>query len=416
MNNLNGAGDYSIPFIDLNNEPENCPDDLKYLFTHQVVDDGLAYLGHPDSVLLKNGDILTFYPSGHGKGAVRSRISHDGGKTWDDKIQNMPESWKNSRETPTVYRLEFSDGTPDKLILICGNPDWHDGEGPIGGFNCSISDDEGKTWTEFKEYYGKDSDYYVVPIVSMASLTRLKENGKFVDKWMALFHDGDYHNYKTILTFENDEPCWSKPEMYLANYREIEEDAGICEVECIRSDGGKGDELCLITRCNKKTFNSLLIFSQDEGKTWSEPRIGPSALNGERHTADYTPDGRLFIDFRSIERDPEKVEKYKIDKINDWMSEGWVAWVGTYDDLKNGNEGQYRLKLAHTFLPRQTEVEHSANADTGYCGNVVLDDGTVVCDTYGCFGQKNPDGSYQTYIVSKRINLKDIDKLYNLIK
>ena len=36
----------------------------------------------------------------------------------------------------------------------------------------------------------------------MASLTRLKENGEFVDKWMGFFHDSDFYNYKTILTFD----------------------------------------------------------------------------------------------------------------------------------------------------------------------------------------------------------------------
>ena len=30
----------------------------------------------------------------------------------------------------------------------------------------------------------------------------LKENGEFVDKWMGLFHDYDFYNYKTILTFD----------------------------------------------------------------------------------------------------------------------------------------------------------------------------------------------------------------------
>lgn len=406
-----GAGDYTVPRIALDKEPENCPDELKYLFTHNVVDDELDYLGHPDSVLLKNGDILTVFPSGHGKGAVRSKISHDGGLTYPDKIENMPGSWKGSRETPTVYRLEFSDGTPDKLLLVCGNPDWHDGEGSKGGFNCSLSSDEGKSWSEFELFYGRNEGYEYLTIVALASLTRLKENGKFVDKWMGLFHNPDFVNYKTILTFENGKMCWSKPEPYLSEYREWEKLANICEVECVRSDAGKGDELCLITRSNSKKCNSLLFFSSDEGKTWSEPVIAPSTLNGERHKADYLPDGRLFIDFRSIERSYDKIKKYEPDCDRNWISEGWAAWIGTFDDLKNGREGQYRLKLAHTYLDGQTEPQVNADADTGYCGHVVLDDGTIVTATYGRFGEKNHDGEFKTYVVSKRINLKDVDTL-----
>lgn len=407
----NGAGDYSIPLVRLDVMPENTPDELKYLYEHSVVDDGLDYIGHPDAFLTKDGAIIDFYPSGHGKGAVRSKISYDGGITYPESIKNQPKSWDTSRETPTVYRLEFSDGTPDKILLVSGNPDWHDGKGSIGGFNFSLSEDEGKTWSEFELCFSKKDEVTVIPTVAMASLTRLKENGKFVDKWMAFFHNASFVNYKTILSFENGKPVWSDPEPYFAKHRAIEKKANMCEVEVVRSDCGKGDELCLIARSNNKRYNSLLSFSKDEGKTWSKPVFAPSALNGERHKADYTPDGRLFITFRSIEREKKKIKKYSVEKMKNWFSEGWVAWVGTYEDLKNGTEGQYRIKLAHTYLKNQTEPAVSANADTGYCGNVVFDDGMIVTSTYGAFGQKKADGNYKTYVVSKRLKLSDVDKL-----
>ena len=104
-----------------------------------------------------------------------------------------------------------------------------------------------------------------------------------------------------------------------------------------------------------------------------------------------------------------------------WYSEGWVAWVGTYDDLKNGAEGQYRIKIAHTYLDQQNEPSIVANSDTGYCGNVVLDDGAIVTSSYGVFsteekenGKYNTDKGKQkrkTFIVSKRIKLSDVEKL-----
>ena len=407
----NGAGDYSIPLVRLDVMPDNTPDELKYLYELSTVDDGLDYIGHPDAVLLKDGSILDVYPSGHGKGAIRSRLSFDGGITYTGEIKNQPKSWETSRETPTVYRLEFSDGTPDKILLISGNPDWHDGKGSIGGFNFSLSEDEGKSWSEFELCFSKKDKVTVLPIVSMASLTRLKENGKFVDKWMAFFHDSKFVNYKTILSFPNGKPVWSVPEPYFSNHRSIEKKAKMCEVEVVRSDCGKGDELCLIARSNNKRYNSLISFSRDEGKTWSKPRFVPSSLNGERHKADYTPDGRLFITFRSIERSKDKIKTSSEEKMKNWFSEGWIAWVGTYDDLRNGNEGQYRIKLAHTYLKHQKAPSLSANADTGYCGNVVFDDGMIVTSTYGSFGKKLPDGSYQTYVASKILKLEDVDKL-----
>ena len=415
------TGYYSIPQVDLSIKPQNLPEELEYLFENTIIDDSTGYLGHPDSVLLNNGDILTFYPKGHGKGAVLSKISDNNGLSYNKEILNTPTSWEKSLETPTVYRLQFTNGE-EKLILISANSKWP-GMSTPGGFNSSLSLDEGKTWTEFKRFWDNDSEMPIIPIVAMASLTRLKENGEFVDKWMGIFHDHRFINYKTILTFdENGDYNWSKPQPYLSEYRDIETYAGVCEVECIRSNFGKGDELCLIARCNKKTCTSLLIFSNDEGETWSRPKEAPFALNGERHKAEYTDDGRLFITFRSIERDRKRVKKMrKLGGEKKWYSEGWVAWVGTYDDLKNGTEGQYRIKIAHTYLDHQNEPSIVANADTGYCGNVVLKDGTIVTSSYGVFSpEEKESGTYKTdkgkqkrktFIVSKRIKLSDVEKL-----
>ena len=415
------TGYYNIPQVDLSVKSQNTPEELEYLFENTIIDDSTGYLGHPDSVLLNNGDILTFYPKGHGKGAVLSKISNNGGVSYDKEIKNPPISWEKSLETPTVYRLVFTTGE-EKLILISANSKWP-GMSTPGGFNSSISLDEGKTWTEFKRFWDNDSEMPIIPIVAMASLTRLKENGEFVDKWMGIFHDHRFINYKTILTFdENGDYNWSKPQPYLSEYRDIETYAGVCEVECIRSNFGKGDELCLIARCNKKTCTSLLIFSNDEGKTWSRPKEAPFSLNGERHKAEYTDDGRLFITFRSIERDRKRVKKMrKLGGEKNWYSEGWVAWVGTYDDLKNGTEGQYRIKIAHTYLDHQNEPSIVANADTGYCGNVVLKDGTIVTSSYGIFSpEEKESGKYKTdkgkqkrktFIVSKRLKLSDVEKL-----
>ena len=411
------GGDYTIPELDLS----TMPDELKgskyeYLYKLSTVDNSKDYMAHPDSVLLKNGNILTVYPAGHGKGAVLNKVSTDGGVTWSESVKNTPASWVNSQETPTIYRLEFSDGTPDKLILISANPRWPNST-TVGGFECSISEDEGKTWTEFQRFYDLESDTPVVPIVAMSSLTRLKENGKFTDKWMGFFHDSDFYNYKTILTFdEKGNMQWSKPEKYFAEYRDIEKSSNMCEVEVIRSDKGLGDELCLITRSNSKKINSLISFSTDEGKTWSKPVEAPAALNGERHKAEYTSDGRLFITFRSIERGDKAKENAETatDRNRGWISEGLVAWVGSYEDLKNGTEGDYRIKIAHIYFDDQTEPEYYANADTGYCGNVVLEDDTIVTSSYGKYisEEKTSDGkSIRTSICSKRINLRDTDEL-----
>ena len=72
----------------------------------------------------------------------------------------------------------------------------------------------------------------------------------------------------------------------------------------------------------------------------------------------------------------------------------------------------------HIYTDDQTKPEYAANADTGYCGNVVLDDGTIVTSTYGKFSpyEKTADGKYKTYICSKRINPKDIEEMIKQLK
>lgn len=410
------GSDYTIPEIDLSVIPEKYKGTkAEYLYTLSTVDNQKDYLAHPDSVLLKNGNILTLYPSGHGKGPVLSKISTDGGISWTKSLAKSPDSWKNSLETPTVYRLTFTDGkTDDKLIMISANSKWP-GMSTPGGFNCSVSCDEGESWSEFECFHGNSSPHSYIPIVAMSSLTQLKENGSFTDKWMGLFHDCAFHNYKTILTFdEKGKMHWSKPVPYFSAYRETEKKAGMCEVEVIRSNCGRGDELCLIARSNSKKINSLVSFSSDEGATWSKPRALPAALNGERHKAEYAPDGRIFITFRSIERGRNALRYATKNDKNGWISEGYVAWVGTYDDLKNGTEGQYRIKLAHIYKEGQKSPGYSAEADTGYCGNVVLPDGTIVTCSYGKFrpDEKTADGKkMKTSICSKRLRLEDTDIL-----
>lgn len=457
--NITEGQDYTIPLIDLESKPEGLPSEYAYLFDNSkdsdyrtIVDptNTTDYLAHPDSVLIKdaNGNlntILTMFPEGHGKGNVKVRVSTDKGANYVESSDiTVPESWAKSQETPTVYRLIFSeDNQPsddDKLIMISGNPSWYnDPSYKKNGFNASVSSDEGKTWTEFETFYGRDyfgkmKAYKAFNcVVAMSSLTRLKDatTHEWKNEWMGLFHDKSWNCYKTILTFdENGKMQWSYPEKYFNNednhYRSIQKKSNMCEVEVIRSEGGEGNELCLLTRSNSKKINSLISFSTDEGKTWSEPKEVPAALNGERHKAEWVKDGdtwRLFITFRAIDRSADRIAKYAPElKSKGWMSEGWIAWVGDWDDLKNGTEGDYRVKLAHTYLGDEEYPQRSANADTGYCGNVVFADGTIVTSSYGRFGEwDEAQGRYvnsqKTYILSKTIkSIKDLDAVVEYFK
>ena len=124
-----------------------------------------------------------------------------------------------------------------------------------------------------------------------------------------------------------------------------------------------------------------MILSNDEGLTWNQPRELPAALTGDRHTAKYGPDGRLFISFRDTTHDsPTKGD--------------WVGWVGTFDDIVEGREGQYRVRI----------MDNTKGADCTYPGVELLPDGTFVTTTYGHWTPSQPP-----YIVSLRLKLQELD-------
>ena len=378
---------------------------------------GRRYLGQPDMVMLDdNRTLITVYPVGHGHGALVMKVSEDAGETWSEKT-DIPSSWSKSLETPTIYKLHLANGTT-RLMLITGLPNWGTGEtdanGHIGGWNTSYSDDGGKTWTEYKNWYEKKADGSTnYTIVAMASMIQLKdENGNDIQKWMGVYHDADYVNYKTYLTFdENGNEQWSEPEKYLSEYRAIESTYQMCEIGMFRSPDGK--RIVGLARSQSHNNPSTLIYSDDEGETWSEPMDLPGSLAGERHKALYDPvSGKLVITFREIQYDLNKNNQF--DGANDWMAGDWVAWVGTYEDLMEQNDGQCHILLCEDW------ANNRYSGDTGYTGMVVLPDGTFVMDSYGhwdkAFSQnwKGTDGSgYNVktdlcYIKQAKFKLADV--------
>lgn len=101
-----------------------------------------------------------------------------------------------------------------------------------------------------------------------------------------------------------------------------------------------GKTIALLLRENRRQQNAHVIFSHDEGKSWTKAFELCGALTGDRHTAVRLPDGRYFVSFRDMAlAGPTRGD--------------WVAWVGTWDDIlgmSNGEprQGSYRLRLKKT--------------------------------------------------------------------
>lgn len=363
---------YSIPLIDLAGETQR-----------QVIVDREPgqYLGHPTTVLLEDHrTLLVVYPKGHGRGAIVYKRSADGGRSWSGRLP-VPKSWATSLEVPTLYRTVDADGRK-RLIMFSG----------LYPIRMAVSTDEGGSWSELKPIGNFGG------VVAMASCVALKPGP---GRYMALFHDDGRFiaggEEKTSRRKDSPDgpfsPCGKPWQFFVYQCRSTDggqtwsvpipiatrPDVDLCEPGAVRSPDGR--EIAVLLRENKRQRNSFIIFTRDEGLTWTQPRELPGALTGDRHTACYAPDGRLFISFRDMAHDsPTRGD--------------WVAWVGQYADLVNGAEGQYRVRL----------MDNTKGADCAYPGVEVLPDGTFVATTYGHW-----TAGESPYIVCVRLKLEELD-------
>lgn len=324
------------------------------------------YLGHPSTVLLEDGrTILCVYPQGHGKGPIVLKRSPDGGLTWSERLP-VPDNWATSQETPTIHRVVDAAGRR-RLIVWSG----------LYPARLAVSEDDGQTWTPLRpagDWGGIVVMGSVVPLHTGAGhyLALFHDDGRYFTRAGRLADPVEFRLYQTLST--DGGLTWSAP-------REIwhGSDVHLCEPGVVRSPDGR--QLAALLRENRRVRPSHIIFSADEGRTWSAPRELPPVLTGDRHTAKYAPDGRLFISFR--------------DTAPGSPTQGdWVAWVGRYEDLVVGRAGAYRVRL----------MDNHHAWDCAYPGVEVLPDGTIVATTYGHWTPGEPP-----YIVSVRLRLEELD-------
>lgn len=345
----------SIPLIDLS------ADTGRQVVVARGTED--VYQGHPTTVLLPDGKTMyCVWTYNHGGPCGPMKRSVDGGLTWSPLL-DVPENWSSVRNCPTIYRLADPQGRYRLFVFA--------GEGPDGSMYQAVSEDEGATWSPMESNHLGPSVMpfcTITPVLGgkkLLAMTNIRRPGEQTEKRSNI----------VVQSFSEDGGFTWSP------YETVADLPGLkpCEPELIRSPDGK-QLLCLL-RENAKRI-ALYMTSDDEGRTWSEPKSLPAGLHGDRHKARYAPDGRLVIVFRDTEKGSPTRDHF-------------VAWVGSYGNIVGQEKGQYRVKLLHSYK----------GADCGYPGLELLPDGTFVATTY----IKYRPGPEKNSVVSVRFKLSEID-------
>lgn len=322
------------------------------------------YQGHPTTLLMPDGKSLyCVWTLGHGGPCGPMKRSDDGGKTWGDLLPT-PQSWTTVRNCPAIYRLKDPNGAARLFVFA--------GQGPDKMMASSFSEDDGKTWSPMKSV----GLVCVMPFCTIEPI----ENGKKLLAMTNIRRPGETKDPKSNVvaqSLSDDGGLTWSPWRIVLDIPDLKP----CEPWIIRSPDGK--QLLCLMRENTRTVGSLFMTSDDEGKTWSAHKTLPPGLHGDRHVARYTPDGRMVVCFR----DTGKASPFK---------NHFVAWVGRYEDIVAGREGQFRVKL----------LTSHAGGDCGYPGVEVLPDGTIVATTY----VKYRPGPEKHSVVSVRFTLKELDE------
>lgn len=345
----------SIPLIDLDREPSR----------HVLVDrEPGQYLGHVTTALLGDGrTILAVYPKGHGQGAIVMKRSGDGGRTWSERLP-LPDNWSTSQEVPTIFRVPDTTAGRWRLLLFSG----------LNPARLASSDDEGRTWSSLEpvgSWGGIVVMGSIVPMHDGSLLAFFHDDGRFFaagGRAEGVFRLFQVRSRDGGRTWGSPEEIWQGSDVHL------------CEPGAIRSPDGR--TIALMLRENRRRTPAQVMFSSDEGGSWTTPRLLARELTGDRHTAKYAPDGRLVVTFRDMaDESPTKGD--------------WIVWVGAYDDLLRGTPGQYRVRIK----------DNTSAWDSTYPGLELLRDGTFVATTYGQW-----TAGEAPYILSTRFTLRELDQ------
>ena len=349
---VSAAGQDQLPVVDVSQENDR----------HVVIAEGTrdVYQGHPTSLLMPdNRTMFAVWCINHGGRCGPMARSDDAGLTWMRLDDTLPPGFRQHQNCPSLYLLTDPDGRA-RLWVYSARP----------GMPRIVSEDNGKTWQELQPLG-------FPCVMTFSSILRLTDGS-----YLGMYHRGDEDQDRPPLKVWQSRTAdggitLSESEMVAAV-----EEKNPCEPCVFRSPDGT--ELCCLMRENTHKGRSLMMFSRDEGRSWSTPVDTPWGLTGDRHKLVVAKDGRLVVCFR--------------DRAIGSSTKGhFVAWVGTYADIQSSGHGECRIKLLH---------HHGRPGDCGYPGVEQLPDGTIIATTYVKYRNDNCRNS----VVSVRFTIEEIDK------